>query len=228
MALALFDLDNTLLAGDSDYLWGCFLVEQGIVDGPTYEAENKKFYEDYDRGILDIDAYLNFQLAVLARFDLPTLHHWRARFMTEKVEPIIAPGTPDLLHLHRQRRDTLIIITATNRFVTEPIAQRLGVEHLLATEVELDGHRFTGRARGIPCFREGKVTRLRQWMEEHQETLEDSWFYSDSLNDIPLLEQVSHPRVVDPTPRFHAMAQERGWVTMTLRGTASVEAPGPP
>ncbi|MBF0109394.1 MAG: HAD family hydrolase [Magnetococcales bacterium] len=218
MALALFDLDNTLLAGDSDYLWGCHLVDLGVVDGPGYEAENRRFYDEYARGVLDIDAYLRFQLAELARHDLETLKRWREGFMAEKIEPIIAPGTADLLRHHRQRGDTLVIITATNRFVTEPIADRLGVDHLLATELQPGGRGFTGRPWGIPCFREGKVLRLRQWMQHHGETLVGSWFYSDSLNDIPLLEQVDHPRVVDPDPRFRDLAERKGWVILSLRG----------
>lgn len=217
MALALFDLDNTLLADDSDYLWGCFLVKQGIVDGHTYEAENKKFYADYANGTLDIAAYLNFQLAVLARFDLPTLEKWRSRFIEEMIRPIIAPRTKELLRFHRQQQNTLVIITATNRFVTEPIAQILGVDHLLATEIESINKNFTGRPKGIPCFREGKVTRLLQWIHENHETLEGSWFYSDSLNDIPLLEKVDHPRVVDPNETFRALAEKRGWPVITLR-----------
>ncbi len=218
MALALFDLDNTLLADDSDYLWGAFLVDLGVVDRDTHAAKNKQFFEDYARGILDIQSYLEFQLAVLARYPRSTLEQWRHQFIVERIQPIIAPGTPELLQFHRQRHDTLLIITATNRFVTEPIAALLGVDHLLATEVESTAQGFTGRSQGIPCFQGGKVTRLRQWMAENKQTLQGSWFYSDSLNDIPLLEQVDHPRVVDPDPRFCAIARERGWKIMSLRG----------
>ncbi|MBF0132485.1 MAG: HAD family hydrolase [Magnetococcales bacterium] len=217
MALALFDLDHTLLTGDSDYLWGCFLVEQGIMDKDIYELKNKQFYEDYSQGTLDMAAYLEFQLSVLARFDRSTLETWRRQFVAETITPIIAPGTPDLLQFHRQRQDTLIIITATNRFVTEPIAKLLGVDILLATDVETNEHGFTGRPQGIPCFQHGKVQRLREWMLDHHETWHGSWFYSDSLNDIPLLEQVDNPRVVDPDDRFRAIAQKRGWPTITLR-----------
>lgn len=218
MALALFDLDNTLLTDDSDYLWGAFLVDLGVVDRDTYGTKNKQFYEEYARGTLDIQSYLEFQLAVLARFPRSTLEQWRQRFLIERIQPIIAPGTPEVLQFHRQRNDVLIIITATNRFVTEPIAKLLGVDHLLATEVESSEQGFTGRSAGIPCFQGGKVIRLQQWMAENHQTLSGSWFYSDSLNDIPLLEQVDHPRVVDPDPRFHAMAEERGWKIVSLRG----------
>ncbi|HIJ83455.1 MAG: putative hydrolase [Magnetococcales bacterium] len=223
MALALFDLDNTLLAGDSDYLWGCFLVEQGIVDRQLHESKNKKFYDDYARGTLDIQAYLDFQLAVLARFDLPALEKWRAQYVAEMIEPIIAPKTEELLQFHRARRDVLIIITATNRFVTAPIARLLRVDHLLATEIESVNERFTGRPKGIPCFKEGKIKHLERWMAEHRATLSGSWFYSDSLNDIPLLEKVDHPRVVDPDAHFRAMAEKRGWPTISLRNNGSLD-----
>ncbi len=217
MALALFDLDNTLLAGDSDHLWGQFLVTRKIIDGPHFEAKNNQFFEDYTQGTLDIQAYLAFQLAILAQFEPATLYRWRESFVTEMVLPIIAPQARTLVAWHRQRGETPVIITATNRFVTGPIAQALGVDHLLATELEECDGRFTGRSSGIPCFREGKVLRLRQWMQENRTSLDDSWFYSDSHNDLPLLAQVAHPVAVDPDPTLRQMAMEKGWEILSLR-----------
>ena len=217
MGLALFDLDNTLLSDDSDYLWGCFLVERGLVDAATYERENQRFFQDYREGCLDIQAYLRFQLGFLARHDLATLHTWRAAFVEERIRPIIAPGTPDLLATHRARGDTLVIITATNRFVTAPIAERLGVSHLLATEAEMRDGRYTGNPLGTPCFREGKVERLDAWLRQRGEGLEGSSFYSDSHNDLPLLERVERPVAVDPDPRLREHAQRRGWPVISLR-----------
>ncbi|MBF0399863.1 MAG: HAD family hydrolase [Magnetococcales bacterium] len=217
MALALFDLDNTLLAGDSDYLWGVFLVSQNIVDATDYERQNKKFFSDYQAGNLDIQAYLKFQLEILAQHDRETLYRWRARFVAERIVPIVAPQARALLQWHRQRGDTLVIITATNHFVTSPIAELLEVSHLLATELELEQGRFSGRPAGIPCFREGKVQRLTQWMADNQTTLAGSWFYSDSHNDLPLLTQVSHPVAVDPDQRLAQTAQQAGWEILSLR-----------
>lgn len=217
MALALFDLDNTLLAGDSDYLWGDFLVSQNVVDGAYFAAENRKFYQAYEAGTLDIYAYLAFQLGALTQYDRTTLNHWRSRFVTERIEPIVAPHSRALLQWHQQRGDTLVIITATNHFVTSPIAALLGVSHLLATELEVEKDRFTGRPVGIPCFREGKVQRLTQWMERHQMDLTESWFYSDSHNDLPLLNQVTHPVAVDPDETLSRIAQQSGWEIISLR-----------
>ncbi len=218
MALALFDLDNTLLDGDSDYLWGRFLVEQGVVDAEYYERENQRFYQDYHNGCLDIHAFLRFALEPLTRHDpitLETLHH---RYMAEKVLPIVPLASRQLLARHRAAGDILLIITATNRFVTAPIAAALGVDHLLATDPQQhpDG-RYTGEVLGIPCFREGKVTRLQQWLATHQQTLRDSWFYSDSHNDLPLLEAVANPVAVNPDPLLAATAQQRGWPIISLR-----------
>ncbi|MEO5349053.1 MAG: HAD-IB family hydrolase [Magnetococcus sp. YQC-3] len=220
MALALFDLDNTLLAGDSDHLWGEFLVANDIVDAAGYAAQNDHFFQEYRRGTLDIQAYLRFQLGILAQHERQTLYQWRERFVAEWVLPMVAPHARALLEWHRQRGERLVIITATNRFVTAPIAESLGVPELLATEVEEENDRFTGRSTGIPCFREGKVERLAQWMAENGSSLADSWFYSDSHNDLPLLLQVTHPVAVDPDERLHAVAKERGWEILSLRQSA--------
>ena len=165
MALALFDLDNTLLGGDSDYLWGRFLVEQGIVDGESYERENRAYYEQYKAGTLNIQEFLAFSLRPLAQHPTERLHAWRDEFIARLIDPIILPDARALVERHRAQGDTPVIITATNRFVTAPIAARFGIEHLIATEVEMDGARYTGRSTDIPCFQGGKVQRLRQWLE---------------------------------------------------------------
>ncbi len=217
MALALFDLDNTLLNGDSDYLWGCFLVEHGIVDGEYYEAENRRFYDQYLEGTLDIHAFLDFQLRPLAEHSRDQLEHWRSEFLATKIEPILLPRATDLLNRHRADGDELLIITATNRFITEPIAERYGVSHLLATEPEILAGRYTGRVTGTPCFQAGKVERLQHWLEANGGTLAGSWFYSDSHNDLPLLQQVSNPIAVDPDDKLRLHAQQQGWPVISLR-----------
>ncbi len=217
MALAIFDLDNTLLAGDSDYLWGRFLAEHGLVDGEAYERANERFYQAYKEGSLDIFEFLRFSLRPLAEHPVEELEEWRRDFMEEKIEPILLPAAHALLDRHRERGDTLVIITATNRFVTRPIADRLGVHELIATDPEFREGRYTGEVAGIPCFQEGKVKRLEQWLAEHGGDLAGSWFYSDSHNDLPLLERVEHPVAVDPDPTLEAEARKRGWPLITLR-----------
>ncbi len=217
MALAIFDLDNTLLGGDSDYLWGRFLVEQGIVDGPKYERENQRFYDEYKAGTLDIYEFLRFSLRPLTEHDMATLDTWRQQFMREKIEPIMLPRAKALLQQHRDQGDYLLIITATNRFVTEPIGKAFAVDDMLATEPQiLDGH-YTGELEGTPCFQEGKVIRLNQWLEKTGYNLAGSWFYSDSQNDIPLLERVDHPVAVDADETLSAHAEQKGWQQITLR-----------
>ncbi|MGD8614549.1 MAG: HAD family hydrolase [Gammaproteobacteria bacterium] len=217
MPLALFDLDNTLLDGDSDYLWGRFLVERGIVDAESYEAQNQRFYDQYVAGSLDIHAFLRFQLKPLAMHSRVRLEAWREEYLTSKIDPILLSRARELLEKHRSKGDELIIITATNRFITEPIARRFGVTHLIATEPELIDAEYTGNVRGIPCFQDGKIKRLQAWLEQHGETLDGSWFYSDSHNDLPLLERVEHPVAVDPDDRLRAYAGRRGWPVISLR-----------
>lgn len=217
MALAIFDLDNTLLAGDSDYLWGQFLAEHGIVDAAHYEQENLRYYREYQAGTLDIMSFLEFQLQPLATHDMATLHGWREQYLKEKIDPIILPKARALIEHHRRQQHTLLIITATNSFITDPIAKRLGVDTLLATEPEIKQGRYTGKVAGIPCFREGKVTRLEAWLREHQFDIRVSWFYSDSHNDIPLLEQVAYPTAVDPDTQLATHAQTKDWPVISLR-----------
>ena len=215
--LALFDLDNTLLGGDSDHAWGDYLCARGILDGEAYKARNDQFYQDYLAGRLDIRDYLNFSLAILGRSEMAQLEQWHREFMRDCVEPIILAKGEALLEEHRAAGDKLLIITATNRFVTAPIAARLGVDTLLATECEMADGRYTGRTTDVPCFKQGKVTRLNRWLAETGFSLADSCFYSDSMNDLALLEQVSHPVAVDPDPNLRAEAEKRCWPIISLR-----------
>ena len=219
MKLALFDLDDTLLDGDSDFHWAQYLIERGVIDRGHYERRNASFHGHYSSGTLDIHEYLAFQLGPLAGRPREELDEWHRAFMAEKVRPLIHAKTPSLLASHA---DALVaIVTATNSFVTGPIARELGVGHLIATEAEVapDG-RFTGRAAGTPSFREGKVARVREWLATLGHRFEDfteTWFYSDSHNDLPLLEMVSMPVAVDPDPLLEGRARERGWPILRMR-----------
>lgn len=216
MPLAIFDLDNTLLSGDSDYLWGRYLVESGVVDGAAYEAANARFYADYKAGELDIDAFLAFALRPLRDNPQDALLAWRQDFLATRIKPLIGRPAQALVERHRSAGDTLLVITATNSFVTAPIVERFGIAHLIATEPEHDGAGFTGRVSGLPAFREGKVARLEQWLAEHGGSLHGSHFYSDSNNDLPLLERVDHPVAVDPDPLLAEQARRRGWPVISL------------
>lgn len=220
MNLVLFDLDNTLLAGDSDYEWGRFLIDKGVVDGDHYEAKNRAFYEDYKAGRLDIYAFLAFALRPLATHARDQLDAWHAEYMATRIRPMITPAARDLVKRHLDTADLVAVITATNGFVTGPIAREFGIPNLIATEPEEKDGRFTGEIAGTPCFREGKIARLEQFLEARGtrlDCLDDSRFYSDSLNDLPLLEQVKHPVAVDPDPTLRAHAEARGWPVISLR-----------
>jgi len=217
--LTLFDLDNTLLSGDSDYEWAQFLIERGVLERARYEARNDVFYRQYLAGELDIREFLDFQLAPLARRPRAELDAWHREFMRAKILPIIRPKARALVASHRDKGDVCAILTSTNAFITAPIARELGVPHLLATELELCDEGYTGRPSGTPCFREGKVERLNEWLASRNETLASyaaSWFYSDSLNDLPLLQRVSHPVAVDPDATLKAEALRRGWPILSL------------
>jgi len=217
VSLVIFDLDNTLLGGDSDFLWGRFLVERGIVDQTAYEEANARFYQDYQRGALNIVDFLNFALQPLAANELEMLYRWREAFIAEKIKPIMLPAAQALIAKHKEAGDTALVITATNRFVTEPIVRLFGIEHLLATTPEMvDGH-YTGRFTDIPCFQEGKVKQLEDWLRKANQSLEGSWFYSDSHNDLPLLKRVDHAVAVDPDETLEQQAKERGWPIISLR-----------
>ena len=218
MRLAIFDLDNTLLGGDSDHLWGEYLCQRGILDAEQYRARNDAFYEDYIAGRLDILDYQNFSQEILATADPALLTQWHADFMRECIEPIILAKGEALLEKHRSEGDTLMIITATNRFITGPIAKRLGVDYLIATECGAENGRYTGQVVGQPSYHAGKVVRLQSWLAENKSySLDGSYFYSDSHNDLPLLQEVSYPIAVDPDDTLRAVAQERGWTILSLR-----------
>lgn len=217
MALAIFDLDNTLLNGDSDHSWGQFLVDEKMVDAQTYKIQNDRFFAQYKAGTLDIFEYLAFSLKPLTQHPLPVMLQARARFLQERIAPIISQKSRDLIAKHQAWGDTLLIITATNGFVTYPIAQMLNIEHIIAPHPEVVDGAYTGRIVGIPSFQHGKVERLQAWLREHQQTLAGSWFYSDSHNDLPLLEQVEHAVAVDPDATLLAIAQERHWPIISLK-----------
>ena len=219
MRLVLFDLDNTLLAGDSDYEWGQFLIDRGVLDRATYEAQNRAYYDQYVAGTLDIHEYLGFALRPLAEHTAAELDGWHADFMRLRIMPMVAPGARELVQGHLRAADLCAVITATNSFVTAPIAREFGVGHLIATEPEQRDGVFTGRVTDIPCFREGKVQRLESWLERQGRDLasfEASWFYSDSHNDLPLLSRVSHPVAVDPDDTLRAHAKVHGWPVISL------------
>ena len=216
MSLAIFDLDNTLIGGDSDYLWSQFLTEEGVV-GAEHQRENQRFYDEYVAGTLDINEFLTFQLAPLAAHDMKTLQAWRKRFLDEKITPILLASSEKLIATHQRNGETLLIITATNSFVTAPIAERLGIPHLIATEPEISNGQYTGKVSGAPSFREGKVERLNLWLKETGHDLNNSWFYSDSHNDLPLLELVTHPVAVDPDKVLAKHASDNGWPVISLR-----------
>lgn len=218
MTLALFDLDNTLIAGDSDHLWGQFVCEQGIVEEGDFAERNEGFYRDYQAGNLDIDAYLRFALSPLKGRSGDELAAWHAQFMVEKIEPLLLPQAEALIADHRDRGHVLVIVTATNAYITRPIASRLGIHHLLACEGETINGVYTGEPKGVPSYHEGKVTRVNAWLAENGQSLDGSWFYSDSHNDLPLLQAVDNPVAVDPDPTLHAYALEQGWPVTSLRG----------
>jgi|TARA_B100000700_G_scaffold129286_1_gene144862 HAD superfamily hydrolase (TIGR01490 family) len=217
LSLAIFDLDNTLIGIDSDHAWGEFLLEQGAVDPVAYREANERFMRDYENGTLDMHAFLEVALKPLAENTPEQLAAWHQQFMASKIEPAILTRGEELVARHRTRGDTLLIITATNRFITGPIAERLGIDNLIAVEPEIHNGRYTGRVTGTPSYREGKVVRLEQWLEGRGVTMDGAWFYSDSHNDLPLLEQVDHPVAVDPDPRLRQHALDQGWRLISLR-----------
>jgi HAD superfamily hydrolase (TIGR01490 family) len=217
VTLAIFDLDNTLLGGDSDHLWGEFVCEQQLVDSADFARRSDKFYADYKSGELDIDAYLRFALGTLKGHPAEQLDAWHRAFMDSKIRPILLPKATQLLADHQNRGHELLIITATNRFITAPIAAALGVKHLIACDAEIVDGVYTGAPSGTPSFQGGKVTRLHDWMDSHDSSLDDAWFYSDSHNDLPLLELVDNPVAVDPDDTLQARAVELGWPVISLR-----------
>ena len=220
MNLALFDLDNTLLSGDSDFEWAQFLISKGVVDREVQEAKNIEFYEHYKAGTLDIDAFLAFQLAPLTRHPREELDAWHREYMRDHILPILGDQARAQVNQHLEAGDLTAIVTATNSFVTGPIARELGVHHLIATIPAWENGRFTGGPRGTPAFREGKIVRVEAWLESlglWWGSFGESWFYSDSHNDLPLMQRVKHPVAVNPDDTLRAHAQENGWKIMSLR-----------
>ena len=212
MSLAIFDLDKTLIGGDSDYLWGEFLCEISVIkDVSSYQKKNEYYFKQYDLGCLDIDAYLEFCLEPLSRYSFSELDAYHKEFMHQKIEPILLEKAQRVVDLHRSRGDTLLVITATNSFITWPIVKRYGIENLLATEPEIKDCRFTGKVSGIPCYKDGKIDNLMPWLKEHQESLTDSTFYSDSNNDLPLLRLVDRPVVVNADSILKEAAYQNDW-----------------
>ena len=217
MALAIFDLDNTLLNGDSDHAWGEFLCEKDIVDTEAYRQANDYFYNQYVAGTLDIQEFLTFALKPLAELETEQLLKLHNQFMDEKVSAMMLPKAAELLQTHKNQGDYTLIITATNRFVTGPIATKLGVDEIIATDPEMINGRYTGKIAGTPCFQEGKVTRLNAWLANNPYTLEGSYFYSDSNNDLPLLKLVDNPVAVDADATLTSTAEKNNWEIISLR-----------
>lgn len=217
MALAIFDLDNTLLAGDSDYLWGQYLSEHNFVDAEIYQQTNQAFYDQYVAGTMDIYEFLAFQFKPLADHPLDELYQWREDYLATKIDPIILPAALKLIEQHKQQGDTLLIISATNDFITQPIAEKLGIDNLIATQAEMADGRYTGNVAGTPSYQQGKVTRLEEWLSERDTDMSGSYFYSDSHNDLPLLKQADHPVAVDPDPQLRTFAQQANWPIISLR-----------
>ncbi|MCP4074836.1 MAG: HAD family hydrolase [Gammaproteobacteria bacterium] len=217
MALTLFDLDNTLIADDSDYLWGQYLVDKGIVDPIEYAEKNRLFFDDYEQGKLDIDQYLKFSLKPLSLHSMENLNKWRIDYVDNVIRPLIAKGTPDLIKKHRSRGDTLMIISATNLFITQPIADLLGIPNILATRPEILNGRYTGNYTGTATFQEGKVKALNEWLMEQHIDLSGSTFYSDSHNDQSLLEKVDYPVAVNPDQILQQTAEKNNWPIIDLR-----------
>ncbi len=217
MSLAIFDLDNTLIGGDSDFLWGEFIGEEGIVDANAYRKKNEYFYQQYDLGTLDIYAWLEFCLEPLTRYSMTELQELHHRFMIQKIEPILLDKAQNCINRHKERGDTVLVITASTSFVTAPIVKKYGINHLLATEPEIKAGRYTGGVSGIPCFQAGKIDKLMPWLQKNEETLTGSTFYSDSHNDLPLLELVDNPVAVNADKILTQIAEKKGWEVLNWR-----------
>ena len=217
MTLAIFDLDNTLLGGDSDYEWGCFLVKKNLVDSAWYQTANLEFYEQYKQGSLDIFKFSAFSFKPLSEHSMETLQVLHDEFMQTVIRPLMSHKARDLVRHHKERGHTLLVITATNSFITRPIVRAFGIDHLLATDPRIIDGRYTTEIEGIPCFQEGKVKRLEQWLRQNNQSLVGSYFYSDSHNDLPLMDLVEHAVAVDPDAKLTKVAGQRGWPVISLR-----------
>jgi len=211
VTLAIFDLDNSLLSGDSDHSWGEFLVKKGIVDEEHHSRTNAAHFADYNAGNLNFEEFIAFQLASLKENPRDLMENIREEFLREIIQPMISDNARALVSQHRKQGHILMIITATNRFITRPIADKFGIDLLIATDVEEIDGRFTGRTIGIPCFAEGKVHRLNDWLVGKTENLLDSWFYSDSHNDLPLLRLVDNPVALNPDDKLRQEAELKRW-----------------
>ena len=218
MPLAMFDLDNTLIGGDSDYLWGEFLCEKGIIeDTASFQKMNEYFYQQYEVGKLDIYAWAEFSFKVLTEYSIDELNDLRQNFIQQKIEPIFLDKAQSCINQHKENGDTILVITASNTFITAPIAEMYGINHLLATEPEFKDGRFTGKVSGVPCFQSGKIDNLMPWIEKHNKNLKGSYFYSDSHNDLPLLELVDNPVAINGDPRLPSTANKNGWPNLDWR-----------
>ena len=218
MSLAIFDLDNTLIGGDSDYLWGEFLCDEGVIsDRQSFEKKNDYFYQQYELGSLDIYAWAEFSFEILSHYSINELEAFHIKFMAQKIEPIFLKKAQDCINSHKENGDTVLVITASNTFVTAPIVKRYGINHLLATEPEIVSGRYTGKVSGIPCFKSGKIENLMPWLERNGVSLKDSTFYSDSHNDLPLLELVDNPVAVNADKILAKIAQIKGWDILNWR-----------
>jgi HAD superfamily hydrolase (TIGR01490 family) len=217
MPLTIFDLDETLIAADSDHEWGQFVIDKGLVDAQKHKKKNDDFYEQYKAGQLDIDEYLQFSCSILTQYSIEDLHRFRSEFVAQRILPIILDKAQDLVKKHRELGDTLLVITSTIEFVTRPIVDEFGIDILIAPDPEIVSNRYTGRIVGVPSFAAGKVTRLEQWLANRQDSLEGSSFYSDSHNDLPLLRLVDNPVAVDPDPILRETAEENQWPIISLR-----------
>ena len=218
MSLAIFDLDNTLIGGDSDHLWGEFLCDEGIiVDRQSFQKKNDYFYQQYELGLLDIYAWAEFSFEILAAHSMKELGELHHKFMIAKIEPIILDKAQNCIDNHKKNGDTVLVITASNTFVTSPIVKRYGIDHLLATEPEIKSGRYSGKISGIPCFQSGKIDNLLPWMVQNNETLEGSFFYSDSHNDLPLLDLVDNPVAINADKILTSEAIKRGWSNQDWR-----------
>jgi len=218
MPLAMFDLDNTLIGGDSDYLWGEFLCEVGIIEDPnSFQKMNEHFYQQYEIGKLDIYAWAEFSFKVLSDYPIDELNDLRENFIKQKIEPIFLEKAQSCINKHKTNGDTVLVITASNTFITAPIAEMYGINNLLATEPEIKDGRFTGKVSGIPCFQSGKIDNLMPWIKKHNMNLKGSYFYSDSHNDLPLLELVDNPVAINGDPKLTIAANENGWPNIDWR-----------
>jgi HAD superfamily hydrolase (TIGR01490 family) len=211
MALALFDLDKTLIVGDSDYLWGEFLVEKGLVDKNTYQQTNQAFFDDYARGKLNMDKYLEFCLKPLTQHSLDKLLELRREFVLTKIKPQIYAKGVEIINKHKQDGDFILVISATNEFIVAGVLELFTFDDFLATNAEFKNNKYTGKSIGTPCFQDGKVVNLNNWLKIHNFDLKNSYFYSDSFNDLPLLKIVDNPIATNPDDKLKNIALQNDW-----------------